>query len=276
MESAYQPQTDFITRDNVHPGDLRCPEPCGYGYASLNATCAMVRGGAASSGVDSFGDPSDRSLNNRTLTPSGGQGSEAGPAWGGMPGAALGVEQFAVEDGRFEKLHREGAKTFSDFTNYGSSGAAAVPMGRSAVQVHAPETTLRDITTVRPYTVGPVTPGDRGGAHAAPTVQRTNKQLLKHAKRGDQVTGYTPGAMMTRPDKLTYGQVGIKRKEVGGRMQGTALIQGSGRAAGYNEAQRGDDSRYGRKEGPYNARLWNSLASSQLQTNQFAHTLAQL
>ena len=276
MGGEWQTKTDFISRDNVHPGDLRCPEPCGYGYASLNATCAMTRGGAAAVGADGFGDPSDRSTNNRTLTPSGGQGSEAGPAWGGMPGAALGVEQFTVEDGRFEKLHREGAKTFSDYTNYGSSGVVAVPMGRSAVQVHAPETTLRDITTVRPYTVGPVTPGDQGGAHVAPTVQRTNRQLLKHAKRGDQVTGYTPGAMMTRPDNLTYGQVGVKRKEIGGRIQGTALIQGGGRQPGANEAQRGDDSRYGRKNGPINSRLWNSLASSQLKTNAWNHTLADL
>lgn len=276
MGSAYQPQTDFITRDNVHPGDLRCPEPCGYGYASLNATSAVVRGGAAAVGADNYGDPSDRSLNNRTLTPGGGQGTQPGPAGGGIPGAAFGVEQFTVEDGRFEKLHREGAKTFSDFSNYGSSGAAAVPMGRSAIQVHAPETTLRDITTVRPYTVGPVTPGDRGGAHAAPTVQKTNRQLLRHAKRGDQVTGYTPGAMMTRPDNLVFGQTGIKRKEIGGRIQGTALIQGGGRQAGYNEAQRGDDSRGGKKNGPINPRLWNDLASGQLKTNQFAHTLAQL
>ena len=276
MESAYQPQTDFITRDNVHPGDLRCPEPCGYGYASLNATCATTRGGAAGVGADGYGDPGDRSTNNRTLTPGGGQGTQPGPAWGGIPGAAIGVERFTVEDGRFEKLHREGAKTFSDYTNYGSSGASAVPMGRSLIQVHAPETTLRDITTVRPYTVGPVTPGDRGGAHAAPTVQRTNRQLLKHAKRGDQVTGYVPGPSMTRPDNLTYGQVGVKRKEIGGRIQGTALIQGGGRQPGVNEAQRGDDSRYGRKSGPINPRVWNDLAATQLKTNNWNHTLAAL
>ena len=268
--------TDFITRDQVNPGDLGCPGTCGYGGAPLNATNAVVAGGAAAVGLDGFGDSSARYTNNRTLTPSGGQGSAPGAAWGGLPGAGFGVESFAMDDGRFEKLHRDGTKSFSDYSNYGASGSAAVPMGSASFQTPAPQTTLRDITSVRPYTVGAVSPSEWGGSRVAQTVQSTNRMLLKHAKRGDQVTGYTSIAQMTRPDNLVYGEVGIKGKEIGGRLQGTASDQIGGGQAGVNTAQRGGDTRFGKKNGPVNPYLWNNLAAEQLATNEFAHSLARV
>lgn len=86
--------------------------------------------------------------------------------------------------------------------------------------------------------------------------------------------GYTPPAAMTRADATTYGAVGIKNsREVGGRIQGTAYVQVA--QPGFDNAERGVDTR-ARKTDPSNVRLWNDLAATQLQTNMFAKTIAEL
>lgn len=276
-----EPKFPMITRDNVHPGDLRCPRqpdpsamrPCGYGEAPLNATIAVTRGGGASVGVDSFGDPSARSMNNRTADYGGriGAGELFGVA-GGQTAPAIGVEGFVVEEGRFEKLTRPGTKAFSDFVQNQASSSRAIGTACSGVhQFNAPSTTLRDVTGARPYEPGPAAPhGDRGAVEA-PEIQGTFRQLDRHAKRGDQVRGWTPPASMTRPDAKTYGEVGIKgSREVGGRLMGGAELQVA--KPGFDEAERGADTR-ARKADPTNVRLWNDLAATQLRTNEFAKTI---
>lgn len=279
-----EPKFPMITRDQVHPGDLRCPRqrdpdqmrPCGYGEAPLNSTIAVVRGGGASVGVDSFGDPSARSLNNRTADYGGriGAGELFGVA-GGQTAPAIGVENFTVEEGRFEKLGREGSKPFSDFARNQAASSRAIGTTVSGVyQFNAPSSTVRDVTGARGREPGPAAPhGDRGTIEA-PEIRSTFEQLDRHAKRGDQVRGYTPPAAMTRADATTYGAVGIKNsREVGGRIQGTAYVQVA--QPGFDNAERGVDTR-ARKTDPSNVRLWNDLAATQLQTNMFAKTIAEL
>jgi hypothetical protein len=279
-----EPKYPMITRDQVHPGDLRCPResdprrmrPCGYGEAPLNSTLAVVRGGGASVGVDSFGDPSARSLNNRTADYGGriGVGELFGVS-GGQTAPSIGVENFTVEEGRFEKLGREGMKAFSDFArNQAASSRAIGTTVSGTYQFNAPGTTMRDVTGARSREPGPAAPhGDRGTIEA-PEIRSTFEQLDRHAKRGDQLRGYTPPAMMTRPDAMTYGAVGIKNsREVGGRIMGTADFQPS--KLGFDNSERGIDTRE-RKTDPSNFRLWNTLAADQLKTNMFAKTIAEL
>lgn len=256
--------------DHVNPGDLRCPEPCGYGYAPMNVTNATVTNGGPSSGVASWGDPSDRALNNRTLTPAG-QGTVAGPA-SATHAPGMTIEQFRMDEGRLEKLNRSGSTPFSSFTNF----APAVPTGTNVSQWSAPQATLRGIAGVQPYAVGAAAPQSDtiGGSHVAPEsrvafLQPTN---LGNAKRPGQLRPYTPGAMMTRPDTTTYGITGIKGKEIAGRAQGPPEIQVD--KMGFDEEQRGADTRPGRKTTTRNLRLWNSLAADQLKTNEYAITLA--
>lgn len=275
-----EPKVPMITRDNVHPGDLRCParhgsvkEPCGYGNAPLNPSFAVSQAGGPSVGVSSFGDPSARSQNNRTLDHGGRIG--AGEIFGvsGQTAASIGVEKFVVEEGRFEKLTRDGTRPFSDFAINQASSARAISQAVSGVhQYNAPGSTLRDITGSRPYTTGVAVPSaDRGGAVLAPELQNTFRQLDRHAKRGDQVRGWTPPASMTRADATTYGAVGIKNsREAGGRLMGGADLQVA--KLGFDNSERGNDTRF-RKADPTNVRLWNDLAAKQLRTNQFAKTL---
>jgi hypothetical protein len=284
MERPAEPRYPFITRDQVHPGDLRCPrlpdpsqmKPCGYGDASLNRTLAGIRGGSAAVGVDSFGDPSARSENNRTADYGGRIG--AGELFGvvGQTGPGIGAENFTVEDGRFEKLTRESSKPFSDFVrNQASSSRALGTTVSGAYQYNAPGNTIRDVTGARGFEPGPAAQfAPRGGAVEAPEIQKTFLQLDRHAKRGDQVRGYTPPAAMTRADATAYGAVGIKdSREAGGRIQGPAEIQIAN--PGFDEAERGLDTR-ARKTDPSNVRLWNDLAAGQLKMNEWAKTIAEL
>ena len=282
MEVPAEPKsTAFITRDQVHPGDLRCPRmqsalaPCGYGEAPLNATGAWAGGGQASMGVSTFGAGVSREMGNRAI-----DGGRPAPGIGGgilgqmAPG--MGIEGYTGDAGRFEKLTRDGTKSFGSFLNNQASSAGAIaPVAPGTAQYSAPQATMRDVTSSRPYNTGIAAVTGDNGTVEAPEIQATNRQLLKHAKRGDQLRGFTPAMNGTRADIKTFGNVGIKdSRERGGRLMGGAELQIA--RPGYDEKERGDDTRLARKTPVENVYLWNELAADQLRTNMFAKTIAEL
>ena len=283
MEIPAEPRSAaFITRGQVNPGDLRCPRgdsaltPCGYGGAPLNATSAWAAGGQAAPGAADFAVGSTRDTNNRAI-----DGGRPAPGDGcgllGQTGPGMGAESFEGDAGRFEKLTREGSKGFGSYPNnqVSATGGSVAPVAPGVAQYSAPQTTLRGITSGRPYNTGIAAVTGDNGVVAAPEVQSTNKQLLKHAKRGDQVRGYVPPMNGTREDIRTFGFVGLKASgATPGRFMGGAELQ-VGRPC-FDEQERGADTRLARKTGPDNTYLWNTLAADQLKTNMFAKTLSDL
>ena len=273
-----EPRKLCNSRGNKHPGDLGCAAKsgCGSGGVPVNRSFALLRDQAGSQPVGFEQFTSTRRANSRSQnTPA----TAPGPA--GLPSGTVAhgmtAPEFTVEEGRFEKLHRESLRPFSDLAGMQVASARAVaPIGGVEPQWQAPQPTVRDVTGAVPLAVGIAAPsGDRCGPLTGPQRQGAFLQLDRHAKRGDQVKGHTPAPLMTRPDKKTHGDVGFKSsREKGGRVMGTAELQVN--KPGHGNDQRGDDTRFGRKTDPENVRIWNSLAASQLKTNMFAKTLAEV
>lgn len=281
-----EPRRLCNSRDNKHPGDIACFGPaaggdgdddggCGSGGAPVNRTFAVIRdtSGSRPLGWEQF--TATREANNRSQNP---PATAPGPAGAprGVLAHGMASPQFAVDEGRFEKLHRESMRPFSALAGVQAASARAiVPSGGQEAQWEPPQTTMRDVTGAVPFNVGIAAPaGDRSSTVAAPQRQGAYLQLDRHAKRGDQVTGHVPNPSMTRSDNKTFGDVGMKgARERGGRIMGTAELQVN--KPGFRNEQRGNDTRFGRKSGPENTRLWNTLAANQLKTNKFAKTLAE-
>jgi hypothetical protein len=136
-----------------------------------------------------------------------------------VPGPGMGKEEFRMDEGRFEKLHSyETDRIGGPLKTHVDSGFAE--------NYPAPQPTLRQRTDERPY-------GHFLGI-AAPTGhfvqqgvenQSASKNLERHAKRGDQlVTDFVPIGKFKAADELTFGDVGIKGKEKGGRVMGAPQI----------------------------------------------------
>ena len=194
----------------------------------------------------------------------------------GQMGPGMGIDTFVADAGRFEKLTRDDAKGFGDYViNQAASAGAIAPVGSSVAQYNAPQATMRDLTTVRPYNTGIVAVTGDNGVVAAPERQGAFLQLDRHAKRGDQVVGWTGPMKGTRPDSRTHGKVGIKdSRERSGRLMGGAELQIA--RPSVNAKSRGNDTRLARKTPAENSRLWNTLAAKQLRNNPFAKTMAEI
>lgn len=276
-----EPRQLCNNRGNKHPGDIGCARApprntCGSGGVAVNTAFALLRDQAGSRPIGYEQFEATRESNNRSQNP---HATLPGPVsmQQGTLAHGMTAPQFVTDEGRFEKLHRESLRPFSDLVGVQAASSRAIaPPGSVEAQWTAPQTTMRDVTGAVPFNVGIAAPaGDRSTTVTAPQRQGAYLQLDRHAKRGDQVREYTPGPSMSRPDNKTHGKVGIKgSRERGGRIMGTAELQ-VGRPGVVNE-HRGNDTRYGRKTGPNNVRLWNSLAADQLKQNEFAKTIASL
>jgi hypothetical protein len=162
-------------------------------------------------------DPTRQSVGNeRVLRQS---ASAIGP--GAHPlGPGMGKEEFRVDEGRFEKLHsyetdRIGAGPLK--THVDSGFAENYPQ---------PQATLRQRVDERPYGhfLGIAAPTGHF-IQQGPENQNAPKNLERHAKRGDQlVTDFVPIGKFKTNDELTFGDVGIKGKEIGGRIMGSPQV----------------------------------------------------
>jgi hypothetical protein len=208
-----EPRTaDFITRDQVHPGDLRCPrgvsalDPCGSGEAALNRTGAWAGGGQAGVGASTVGVGATRGSNGRTID--GGRPAPGGQAGvRGQTGPGMGVGGFAVDAGRFEKLARDGSKSFGDYlNNQASSSRAVAPAGVGADMYSTPQPTVREQTGTQPHNVGIVAVTGEDGVGAAPTVYDTFKQMDREAKRVLVKDGFTSSGHIQLPDETTFDE----------------------------------------------------------------------
>lgn len=136
-----------------------------------------------------------------------------------VPAPGVGKEGFHADEGRFEKLHSyEADRIGGPMKTLVDSGVAENPA--------APQPTLRQRTDERPYGhfLGIAAPTGHFVQQGAEN-QLAPKNLERHAKRGDQlVEGYVPIGKFKTNDELTFGDVGIKGKEKGGRLMGTPQV----------------------------------------------------
>lgn len=139
-----------------------------------------------------------------------------------VPGPGVGKADVHYDEGRFEGLHSyEGDRLGGPVEQF-------VKVGAGAVGKEAPQPTLRETTTARPYGhfLGIAAPTGHF-VQQGPLTQNTSKQLDRHAKRGDQlVKDWVPMGRLKRPDTLTYGIFGDRNKEKGGRLMGAPQVYG--------------------------------------------------
>lgn len=201
-----------------------------------------------------------------------------------IPAPGMGKDEFRMDEGRFEKLHNyETDRAGGPVKTLVSSGVAENPAN--------PQPTVRQQTTARPYGhfLGIAAPTGHF-VQQAPGNQDAPKNLDRHAKRGDQlVTDYVPVGKFKTSDELTFGDVSIKGKELGGRVMGAPQIGGSNTLLvapgmlGYDEnavmnqkllgVVNDMKSRAARID-PRNPRLDLNIASDQLSSNFAAKTFS--
>lgn len=237
-------------------------------------------------GVDQSGNSAadtdaTRTQNERTVR----SGTSAIAPGTAVPGPMAGAADTHLDEGRFEKLHSYEADRL------GGPPESLVAVGAGTVGAVAPQPTLRQITTARPYGHFLGIAGPTGQlVQPAEMNQSAEKQLDRHAKRGDQlVEGWVPIGKFKTPDQLTFGFAGIKGHEIGGRLMGVPAILGATtlgvatNTIGYSRAAIMNPALVGRiqaakakasRVSPDNPRIGDlDLAAKQLATNFANHRI---
>ena len=196
-----------------------------------------------------------------------------------VPAPQAGLEDTYYDEGRFEKLHSYGGGP-----DHVGPPETLIKSGYVDKSDQAPQPTLRERPSWLSY-VGIAAPTHVTGALR----QQANKQLDRHATRGDQlVLDYQSNPLLKRPDILTYGEFAYQKLEKGGRLMGTPSIQATVRAPAQPETglhgftplaishnvdrlPEIDDRARGTRTTVANTRLDLGMARRQLQSNAFDH-----
>ena len=181
------------------------------------------------------------------------QQREAQNPWNGMlkgPDGHMAPEGFDVQP-----THRETSSKgyFGPLGTYVESGHVA-PRDR-------PTTTLKDLANNSAF---------GGAAPILPAVERqgADKQLLRHAKRSEQLLGYMNGGTFIKPDAKLVGAIALRQGEIPSRV------------ASHPTPPRQAQQKVGHMTSTYNklpvqnARLDLSMAKQQLATNNLAVSIA--
>jgi hypothetical protein len=203
-----------------------------------------------------------------------------------VPAPMIGKSGTHVDEGRFEKLHNYE-------TDGRNEGPAEALVKSGFVAMPEPQKTLREQTGARPYGhfLGIAAPTNGQLVQQGRMDRTANSQLDRHAKRGDQlVEGFVSVGKFKAADELTFGDVGLRDGEIGGRVMSHPTIVATN-ALGVAKGQPGYDDRAilnaaligavdeqkskGARINPRNPRIDElTLAADQLAENPLAHTFS--
>lgn len=166
--------------------------------------------------------------------------SDNGPIAPGttVPAPMIGADGTHMDEGRVEKLH-------SYEIDGRNEGPAESLVKSGFVAMPEPQKTLRQQTGARPYGhfLGIAAPTDGQLVQHGPMNRTANAQLDRHSKRGDQlVEGFVSIGKFSTPDELTFGEVGQRDGEIGGRLMGHPTVMIANQL-GVKKGQLGYDAR---------------------------------
>jgi hypothetical protein len=148
--------------------------------------------------------------------------SDNGPIGPGttVPAPMIGKDGTHMDEGRFEKLH--------NYETDGRNEGPAESLVKSGfVAMPEPQKTLREQTGARPYGhfLGIAAPTNGQLVQQGRMDRTANSQLDRHAKRGDQlVEGFVSIGKFNAADELTFGEVGQRDGEIGGRVMSHPMV----------------------------------------------------